>query len=317
MRLRLVARVSMMGLALAACGTDDGAGPELLDGFDPPAPGPGEVQIVSPIVRGIAPGADVTLCTYLPPSASLPEAADVVKAVGYQSTIGGHHAILYQARQPKAVDTHECTDDDMVNAILVAIAPGGEGLSAGFEIPDGLAFRTEAGAQFFVQTHWINTTDQPIDGQSAFNVKTQPVGQGVQPMSLFSWVDTDILIPAGRPGHERVSCTFERDVQFVVMGGHAHELGTKVSVYHAPAAGAETMLYDESWSAAKTFATPLIKYPKAQPFVVRQGDSLRTECDYMNTTGDDVQFPREMCGGFGFYFPGSVQLDCTDGIFPR
>ena len=140
MRRRLVARVSMMGLALAACTGDDGGGQELLAGFDPPAPGPGEIQLLSPIVRDIAPGTDITLCTYYPLSAALPEAADVVKAAGYQSALGAHHAILYQARQPRPVDTHECTEDDMVNSIPVAINAGGEGGAAAFDIPLTVVF---------------------------------------------------------------------------------------------------------------------------------------------------------------------------------
>ena len=51
----------------------------------------------------------------------------MTKATGYQSLIGSHHAILYQARQQRPVDTHECTEDDMVNSIPVAINAGGEG----------------------------------------------------------------------------------------------------------------------------------------------------------------------------------------------
>ncbi len=317
MRLGLVARLSTMGLVLAACGADDVSGPELLDGFAPPAPGPGEIQLVSPIVRDIAPGADVTLCTYLPLSASLPEAADVIEATGYQSLGGSHHAILYQARQPRPVETHECTDDDMVNSIPVAINAGGEGGDAAFEIPDGLAFRIEAGAQFFVQTHWVNASDQPLDGQAAFNLKAQPVGGAVQPASLFSWVDTEILVPAGQAGREGVTCAFERDIQFVTIGGHAHEHGTAVRLYHQPSGAAEVKLYDEDWSPAKTFAMPILKFPASAPFVVRRGDTLRADCEYMNPTAESLQFPGEMCGGFGFYFPGSAQLNCTDGNFPR
>lgn len=317
MRLRLVARVSIMGLALAACTGDDGGGEELLDGFAPPAPGPGELQLLSPIVRDIAPGTDITLCTYYPLSAALPAAADVVKAAGYQSALGAHHAILYQARQPRPVDTHECTEDDMVNSIPVAINAGGEGGAAAFDIPPGMAFRLEAGRQFFVQTHWVNATEQPIDGQAAFNIKTQPVSDSVQPASLFSYVDTQIVVPAGQRGREGVTCTFEREIKFVTMGGHAHEHGTAVRLYHKVAGAAEELLYDEAWTPDKTFAMPVLKYPPSAPLVLRPGDSLRADCEYMNPTAADLQFPTEMCGGFGFYFPGSTQLDCTDGNFPR
>ena len=40
-------------------------GTELLDSLDLPPAAPGELQIVSPIVRAIPPGKDITLCSYL------------------------------------------------------------------------------------------------------------------------------------------------------------------------------------------------------------------------------------------------------------
>jgi hypothetical protein len=313
-------RIRAIGLGLiviAACTSDDVTTDELLDGFNPPKPAAGQIQLISPIVRGIAAGADATMCTYFPRSASLPTALDVTHAVGYQSQIGAHHAILYQARQARPVDTHPCTEDDMVNSIPVAINAGAEGGDAAFEIPAGLAFRLEAEAQFFVQTHWVNASDAAIDGQAAFTLTAQPVSTAVQPASLFSFVDTQISIPAGGPGHEGTTCTFQRDISFVTMGGHAHEHGTAVRLFHKPAGQAEQTIYDHAWSPPLTFAMPVLKYGPQAPFVVHAGDSLRADCEYMNTTANELQFPSEMCGGFGFYFPGSAQLNCTDGNWPQ
>lgn len=307
---------SILFAAATACGSDDGGGGvELLDGFDPPAPGAGELQVIMPIVHDIAPGADVTLCTYLPETVDL-GAADVVGAMGFQSEIGGHHAILYQAISKRPVDTHECTDDDMANSIPLAIT-GGEA-SAAFAIPDGLSFRSEAGKQLFVQTHWINSTEAPISGQAAFNMRVQPVSDAVQPASVFAIVDTSITIPAHGTATEGSSCTFPRDVQFATLGGHAHEWGSRVRIYHAPSpSGPEEMMYDQAWDPTKTFDTPTLRYTKTAPFVARAGATLRVECSYDNTTDADLHFPREMCASFGFYFPGNVQLNCVDGRFPN
>src|SRR5689334_48811 len=95
---------SILFAAATACGSDDGSsGPELLDGFNPPAPGPGEVQILSSIIRGIGAGADITMCTYLPESVTL-GAVDIVGAEGFQ-TPHGHHAVVYQAVSKRPVDT--------------------------------------------------------------------------------------------------------------------------------------------------------------------------------------------------------------------
>lgn len=315
MRKTLLASI-LLAAATAACGGEDGGSDvELLDGFEVPAPAAGEVQIVMPIVRDIAPGADVTLCTYLPETVDL-GAMDVVGAMGFQSAHGGHHAILYQAISNRPVDTHECTDDDMANSIPLAIT-GGEATAA-FAVPDGLAFRSEARKQLFVQTHWINSSEAAIDGQAAFNLRVQPISAAVMPASVFSIVDTNITIPAGGLGNEGSSCTFPRDVSFATLGGHAHEWGTRVRLHHTPSAGAaEEMIYDQAWDPTKTFDTPTLRYTKDAPFVARAGATLRVECDYENDTEAALRFPREMCASFGFYFPGNVQLNCVDGNFPQ
>ena len=53
---------------LAGCGGGTSPMPsnsQFIDGFDPPAANAGEMAVVSPIVKDIQPGADITLCSYL------------------------------------------------------------------------------------------------------------------------------------------------------------------------------------------------------------------------------------------------------------
>lgn len=309
-------------LALAACSTppvpeDPDAAPVnsgLLAGFTPGAPAADEVQLLSPIVHDIAAGGDVLLCSYLPVDAGFASDVDITRVTGFQSQAGAHHAILYQARSKRPVDTHVCTDDDMANSIPLGVT-GAEGGDA-FGIPDGLALRAAAHSQLFFQTHWVNSTDHAIDGQAAFNLRVQPVSNTVQTAGLFSIVDTQILIPAGKPGHEGASCPFGRDIQFGTLYGHAHEHGTHVKLVYTPAGGADQVIYDHDWIPHDAFAPPSLHYPIAQPFVVHAGDALRVECDYQNATGGDLAFPQEMCAAAGFYFPGDAQMNCVDGTWP-
>ncbi len=320
--MRTTLRASALVLALAGCGVPDTTAddpdaappPDLLPGFTPDPAGPGELQVVSPIVRGLPAGADVLMCSYLDVDAGFTSDVDITHVTGFQSAQGAHHAILYQARARRPVDTHVCTDDDMANAIPLGVT-GGEG-GAAFQIPDGLALRAAAHSQLFFQTHWVNATDQAIDGQAAFDLKVQPVSGTVVTAGLFAIVSTQFTIPAGKTGHAESACTFARDIQFGTLYGHAHEWGTRVQIVHTPAAGADDVIYDHAWIPHDTFAPPSLLYGATSPFVAHAGDTMRVACDYDNTTDHDLTFPLEMCAAAGFYFPGNDELNCVDGAWP-
>jgi hypothetical protein len=309
-------KVAMLGLLLAGCASEGDGGPELLDGFEPPAPAEGQIQIVSPIVRDIASGADVTLCTYLPIDQALPSTLDVVGATGMQSYVGGHHAIIYLAERERPVDTHECTDDDMVNARYIAGAGGGDAGGFTDNIPEGVAYRIDAGRQLMVQTHWINTTPEPIDGQAAWNLTVQPPSDGVELANLFTWLSTEIEVAPGEPGAVHTDCVVERDMSFFQIGGHAHERGTRVSLTHTPSGQTANTFYDEAWTEYYTFDPPRLQYARDEAVQVRAGDTLSIDCEYFNDTEETLTFPLEMCVGFAFYYPAEKQLNCADGRWP-
>lgn len=310
----------MRGLAivcfgLAACAGDDG--PDILDGFEVPAPGDGEIQLLSPILEDLPPGADVTLCTYLPMDVAFADTVDIIAGRGYQSPAGGHHAILYTAERERPVDTHECTDDDMVNARFLIGAGGGDAGGAFAEIPEGLAYRIDGGKQLMIQSHWINATTAPLDGQVAFNLRAVPPSADRQLAQLFNWTSTDIEVPASGTGAARTDCVVGQDMSFYLVGGHAHEHGTRVTLTHTPAGGEPAVFYDEEWTAYYTFDPPRISMDVSAPMVVHAGDTLSVDCTYANPTGEALTFPTEMCVGFAFFFPAEHQIDCVDGYWPE
>src|SRR5688572_10722528 len=208
----------VMTLTAVSCGGGESR-VELLDGFTLPPPVTGEVQLVTPIIRGIEPGADITLCTYI--DFDVDHDQDIVNYAGFQSQFG-HHVILYSVGQAQAPNTHECTEEDMINGRYLG---GGGADSPPQYLPDGIVLRMRAGSQLMIQTHWINTTDEIIDGQGAFNVELVDSSPDAQVADLFTNVTTDIRISpgVGTVGSARAECTLGSDMQFFLMGGHAHE----------------------------------------------------------------------------------------------
>jgi hypothetical protein len=307
---------ALVTFGLAACGGGSDA-PELLEGFDPPAPGDGEIQVVGPIVHDIAPGADVTLCSYLPVDQAFEETLDIVGATGFQSGVGGHHSVLYMVQAERPLDTHECTDDDMINSRYLAGAGGGDAGGETAFLPEGVAYRAEGGKQLMVQTHWINTQTYAIDGQAAFNLRVQPPSDQVELGNLFTWTSTQIAVDPQSEGSARTDCVVEREMKFYHLGGHAHERGTHVTLTHTPADGTPAVFYDEPWESYYSFDPPRIYLEREEAMVVQPGDTLSIDCTYFNDTDEVLGFPLEMCTGFGFFFPAEAQFDCTDGRWPE
>lgn len=309
-RIALKTFIGFLFVVGACASNNTGNSVPLIDGFDPPAPGTGEIQLIIPAIHGIAAGADTTQCTYLDYRAA--STLDVIEYHGYQSSVGAHHMILYAIDNKEPAGTHECTEDDMINARYLA---GGGADSPAQPLPDGIVLRLPADTQVMIQTHWINATDNVIDGQAAFNLKvedTKPTNVAAQ---LFTVVTTMMTLDPGA-GSAHADCVLKQDMSFFMMGGHAHEWATHITLTETPAGADPQMIYDTPWSKEYEFNPPRNGYTKDAPFVMHAGDKLAIDCTYNNTTGSTIYFPTEMCAAFGYFFPAVNEIDCTDGSWP-
>ena len=270
------------------------------------APADGEtsmLELETPVIEGIEPGADVTYCTYL--DVAIEDDLDIITFLGTQGDFG-HHTILYGVRVEQDAGTHECTEQDMINARYLGAAA----------VPDGIAFRLKRGQQLMIQSHFINASDDTISGQSHFTLEVGAPDASRQLADLFTVVTTDIEIPPGGTGTAHASCPVAHDLQLVALGGHAHEWGTHVSVRHMPAAGGERMLYDHPWSKESIFNPTVAHFTAEEPLFIPAGDTLDVTCEYFNDTDEPLMFPSEMCVAWSFQFPADHEVDCVDGVWP-
>jgi hypothetical protein len=283
---------------------------KLIEGFNPPAAEDGQVRVYAPIVENIAAGADLTWCAYIANPFADSGEVDVVQSRGYQSKTG-HHALLMEV--PGAEDrlgqSHECNDSDMTDARFLA---GGSDGAAQFKIPDGVGFRIKPASVLMVQSHWINTSANVMRGQTVFNVKVLPPVPTRQAAQLFATFTLNVTLPARGPSKAHAECKVEQDIQFFALGGHAHEYGKHVRL----SVGGNT-IYDQDWQPHYQSDPPLNYYEVSAPFVMHKGDVLSVDCDYLNTTDSEIRFPREMCVGEGFYFPGDADIHCGDGQWSK
>lgn len=308
-------RASLVALALVVgCSSSGSDSPtpqdsQLLPGFAPPALQPGEMRLLSPVFRAIQPGQDVVFCTIManPFSTDM----DIVGSIGAYSKMG-HHAVLFDVgKWGTPGDTHVCTDNDMTRARLLG---GASDAAQNFPIPEGLALRLHAGANIMFQTHWINFTKEPVDGQVAFNIRTAPADGSRQIAGSFTINSTKIDVAPRGKGQTVHDCPIKKDLTMFLLAGHQHEWGTHVKVDHRSGDASKT-LYDIPWKHEYLTNAPRNLYPKEAPLLLKQGDTVRVTCDWDNTTDHKLSFPEEMCVAFGMYYPAVQDIDCNDSTW--
>lgn len=300
-------------VALLGCGSHDAASAsqgddaQLIDGFHPPAATASETRLFAPLVAEIPGGSDLSWCDYI--ANPFDREVDVVQSRGFQSKFG-HHAILMEVAgaEKQLGQSHKCTDADMTNARFLA---GGSDAAAQFHIPEGVAFRIKKQSVLMVQTHWINTSSAPAKGQTVFNIGVKEPDGSRQPAQLFAAYTANVTLPPRGPAHAKTACTIKQDMSLFALGGHAHEWGTHVRLT-LDRDGKNETLYDHDWEPHYQADPPLAYFETNAPLRFKAGDVLHVECDYQNVTDAEVRFPREMCVGMGFYFPGTADIQCGD-----
>ena len=311
MRAHIIFAASAL-LTLLGCGSHEAApaaaDEQLIEGFHPPAAAPGDVRVLAPLVAEIPPGADLSWCDYI--ANPFEGEVDVVQSRGFQSTFG-HHAILMEVAGAESMlgQSHACTDADMTNARFLA---GGSDAAAQFKIPPGVAFRIKKESVLMVQTHWINTSNKPAVGQTVFNIGVAPPDGTRQAAQLFAVYTANVSLPPRGPARAKTECKIQQDISFFALGGHAHEWGTHVRLA-VDRGGKRDSLYDHAWEPHYQADPPLLYFDTQTPLTLHAGDVLHVECEYQNTTDAEIRFPREMCVGMGFYFPGTADIQCGDG----
>lgn len=304
--MRTTTCVAFVLSVLAGCASD--SEPAMVAGFSPPPPGPGEIQYLSPIVKDIKPGEDRIVCSYL--DAYIDQDMDVARIAGYNTT-GSHHIILYTTSLAQTPNTHDCKDDEMVFLSLVGGTGGDSAVSPEITLPDGLVRRVKGGNQLVIQTHWLNTGDEVLDGQAAFNVKYEPTNPAKTPTDFLVVMNTTFDVTPG-VSSASVDCAFEKPVNVWQLAGHQHALGKHVRIAFTPVGGSEQVLIDDDWNKEWSF-NPKMLDMRAAPMVVQPGDRFHVDCQWENPGDTTVKFPSEMCGLVGGFFPSTNQLICFNG----
>lgn len=276
------------------------------EGFNPPPAAAGYTRIVSPIVSGVQPGQDLTVCQYV--QAPLDRDIDILDAQGYQSAFG-HHAVAFasQADVPAGF-SGPCTDKDNLSGTFLG-GIGGDG-GGGVKLPEGVAFRLIKGNAIMLNVHFLNTGNKVVDGQSVVDFKFAETDPKRKVASLFVNGTTGFKVGPSAKAEATAECPVARDIDFILFTNHMHDYGTAATTHlqRGTAIDAELVHDDPAWTYEMQFKANYSQWTLQQPLHLVAGDKLITHCTWMNDTPEMVVFPREMCFGIGYYL--------TDGTGP-
>jgi hypothetical protein len=279
--------------------------------FSPPPPKEGYMRIVAPTAKGLAPGSNSTHCQYI--HAAFDRDLDVLDVTGYQSS-GGHHAVAYAIKNAEPVGTNRpCLDqDNLVDGFIGGV--GGEA-SGGVELPPNVAFRLPKGSAIQLNAHYINTTDQDIDGDAVIDFKFAEVTGDRTIASLFNNGRTDFMLPANTPSDVTAECVMPKELHFILFANHMHDHGASAKTELVHADGRVELVHEDlTWRPEMAYKAVYSKWSVETPLVMKPGDMLRTRCSWNNSGASALTFPGEMCFGTGFYLSdGSSSPVCLGG----
>lgn len=297
----------VMGLVLLASCTDSSE-VSYIAGFEPPPAADGYTRFVMPTVTDLQPGEDLMFCQWVAAPADVDR--QIADTTGFQS-LGGHHIALYATSEIEEVGTSRiCTVRDMLTVNFVG-AVGAEGISAA-KLPEGMAFNLPKNFALMTNTHYYNTSDEVIDGQSVVDVKFADPNHRLLGAGNVAVNNDGFSIPAGSTYTSDSYCKATTKLSFFMWGNHMHEWGAHAMSEIIRADGTkELMAKDDTWAPYKTFDPSWTRWDTSAPFVVNPGDTFHVQCSWNNTTGEALTFPVEMCVSTGFTLEDMPQSVCA------
>ncbi|MGK4002902.1 hypothetical protein WMF31_09800 [Sorangium sp. So ce1036] len=321
--MRSIALLALLGVhALAGCssGGTGAPGPDSADHeLAPPPPGAG---VQYRMASTVGPGQEIERCMLV----VAPPEGLYVRADEVRFSPGSHHVVLYKTDYREiptetsegipvdATEVHDCNNGATAAWDITGVVAGSqsyEGDSFLGELPDGVALRVEPGAVLVMNTHYLNTTPDPLETDARVNLYTIPPEQVEQEAGMLFHYNPFIRVPANGAASARMRCRVDEDISLVRVQSHMHRRGVGFAAHRVREDGAMEEIYaNEAWEQvpAKVFAAPL---------EVKAGEALDFRCDYVNPESREVAqgltTRDEMCMLIGPYFPRRPGLDNCNG----
>ena len=255
----------------------------------------------------IPPHSESLICSYL--EMPIDETIYLNQTLGQQMN-GGHHAAVFLAVSPSNEPPHECRDDEMSNFRFAAGAGGGGGQDT--QLPPNVALKIEPGQQFVIQSHYLNTGDQPAEVMDAVDLVTIPEIEVNARVDPFALIHGGFEVPTGGDRFEvRKRCRLDTDIEIYMLLGHTHDYGVLFEFYHHTPLLEEPRKLYHATDGPLLRDNPEIKYFDP-PLPFSAGDEVEMRCIWENTSDLPLGWPEEMCVALMYYGPGNGWMTCDE-----
>jgi hypothetical protein len=222
-----------------------------------------------------------------------------VSAIRPVHPFGTHHTLLTLGDEKS-----DCTTA-ITNGLLYAAGVGSEGLT----LPPGAAIKLPAGKYLNLGLHIYNPSDEEISGTSAMEIQEIAAEDVKYESEAVLAGPFAITLPPGKETVVSSRCDVQTDQHVYALFPHMHQLGTHIKTTFT-VGGKETVIHDGSYTFDEQLQIPLDPIPE-----LTAGDSVSTECTYVNTLPKTVTFGEssdaEMCFSILFRYPAQGQGFCA------
>jgi hypothetical protein len=300
--------ITSLALATAALSCNPSRAPW---SYQRPTTAPGDLLLETPEFT-VPAGAEVTMCTYTTSDAT----SDIItrELRNYQAP-GGHHVVLFYTTARQTPGVHECTEREMSNWRF--IGGGQESQESALSLPPGIGIKIPAGAQLVLQSHYLNTTAAPARVRDALVIHPAAAGEVQNVVDSYNIYDPDLSIPPRSSYGRTLECAVEQDMRIVSVLGHTHGMGERVRISIVNGAGVERMIYNEQGGDRLQFSPPAFTFAEGGGLALQRGDRFRLICDWMNTSSETLEPPREMCASLMYYYPARGAVVCQNVVSTR
>ena len=252
----------------------------------------------------VPPGGEVYRCqNFANPFGGLPTD---VSAFESHMTSGSHHLLLFYKKN--ATDTAEAD----CSGLEFAATPYSTQLpDDSLEFPEGVAAQIPNNQGFRLQSHYLNTTDKPIEAHVALTFHLAKPGTVKDHAGVLFVVQPDISAAPNTTTTVDYACKLPYDMNIIKAGSHMHKHGTKFDATIGEAPSLDTLVTTTQWDEPK----PTLFAP-AKP--LKGGDTLSFHCTFNNNTPNTLTFGEsaatdEMCIFVGSFYPvpaGTITVGC-------
>lgn len=273
------------------------------DVFTPPAPPENGVQVIIDDFT-VEPYTEMELCRYLKTDNTTAGQVVRMELIGRD---GLHHAFVTKSAQDLPDGEEGCFGlpdaamQDYSDVPEPLFASSTQVSTETVTFPEGVGVNLSANQQLIFNYHYLNVTDEPIEGEVYLNLYFADEGDQIEPANLFVFGNmSSIHLPPGETTSLTSTCAFDEDTNIFSVTPHMHALGSGFSFTRD--ATDEVLLQTEGWSNPETlYLDPTIS--------VSAGETFTFSCEWTNMTDEEVGFGAtsadEMCFAFGYHWPAT------------